>query len=135
MNTTDLYKLPKDMLVKLVSTIQYQTREDVEKEHANQIREIFNEIDYYQSYSISYCCVDECDKYIVYDENGKTLYSSSEIFSCSDYENFTCCRDCFDYYCKDHTVNIRKINANFYCVKCFKIILQRFDSYDALNIE
>ena len=102
MNTTDLYKLPKDILVKLIMTIQEQTKQDAEKEHQEHLRSIFEMIDYERNYTMDSCCVISCDKYVVRD-NSHILYTNTS-------EKMSECQGCFECFCEEHSNYLKKIN-------------------------
>lgn len=115
MDTTELYKLPKDILVKLITTIQEQTkkqlREDVKKEYSSQLRNVFEKMVLGGQCYVSRCSYIDCDKYIVNDEGGNKLYSNSE--------NFSTCYNCFVVLCEDHLSDMNKIDGELYCNVCY----------------
>ena len=121
-NTVDLYKLPKDILVKLLATI----REDAKKECEKEMRKIFDKLKNSSNWGLSECHFKDCKKYAIY-YYGDVLYSNSE-------ESFSCCHNCFDNYCYDHS-KMRKIEGEPYCVECFEDVLHNFDSHEGLTIE
>ena len=85
MNEIDLYKLPKDVLVKLITTIQEQTKEEIIEDFKEQCSEEGK----------VYECMD-CDNFCIYDGlYGRKLYKYKKI---SLYD----CNSCQDRYCENH---------------------------------
>ena len=115
MDTTELYKLPKDILVKLITTIQEQTREEVKKECSDQMRNVFEKM---HNYDMTPCFINNCDKYKVHGTGTSILYSNSEFFSS--------CYRCTSEFCKEHLQYIKELNGENYCEDCYEYL----KSYD-----
>ena len=84
---TDLYSLPKDMLVKLICTI----REDAIKEYEEKIEKLENKLKFYKKVGFLYCHEVDCDK--------KSWKGADEIE-----DEFFYCNTCEDVYCESHIV-------------------------------
>jgi len=99
---TDLYSLPKDMLIKLVSTI----REDTIKEVTDKYEEKFNFIMKSGNF-IDECDFSDCDSLrILNNING------IKHFKC---EEFRVCRECIRIHCDKHFIKTEK---GYYCEEC-----------------
>jgi hypothetical protein len=95
----DLYNLPKDMLVKLVSEIQ----EETEKRCKEIYEKVIREENHLHSYS-SNC--DFCESFLLHDKDGKFSYTSEY----NSMDDFKFCDYCGDIsYCKKHFYLFKKV--------------------------
>lgn len=78
---TDLYDLPKDILVKIISTIQEQTEERYEK--IIEERNFFNDFLIKRGYRIQKCSFSGCSERFIcrYFESVKTTWTCKKHFS------------------------------------------------------
>ena len=101
-----LYKLPKDLLVKLISTIRKDTVEEYEEKikekdkQINNLKYILAEVRQMYRFEIYECSY--CDKYEVGD----------------DLEYITFCYQCHKECCSDH-YNV--VEGGLLCVECQKL--------------
>jgi hypothetical protein len=105
----DLYSLPKDMLIKLVSTIREDTiKEYTEKMEDLQIRfNLMKEVSVNSQYPI---WVDKCsflDCKGIYASDGRDYDASHNC------EEIFYCKNCDELFCDQHI-------KNFLCAKCSK---------------
>jgi len=120
-NTVDLYKLPKDILVKLISTI----RDDMRQEYNEQIRNIFTKVCSGGRNRMATCSFKDCNKCMIQDYTGEILYiTDGYIYHCNE---------CYNAYCCDH-LNEGKIDGKVFCSKCFNNVLDRFEHTEGLII-
>jgi hypothetical protein len=96
---TDLYKFPKDVLIKMLSTI----KEDTEKIYLDEISKMQNMMKY-----IEHCKLKDCFNFIV--------YSDTPTRKDYKYKNTIFCRCflCNALYCKDHASGLE----TFTCISC-----------------
>lgn len=87
----NLYNLPKDILVKLLTTIQ----EDTKREIDIKLESVFKKINYKAHYFFYKCSVKDCNCYQVADDCGEILYINSEPINQ--------CFSCFKNFCKKHS--------------------------------
>ena len=97
----ELYSLPKDILIKLISTI----REDTIKEYDEKIKFIKEEFNH--CISIEKCSFLNCDA---------TLFLDKHINFPNCYKCYFmgCCKGCLKYYCNKHL----KFDNGYYCIEC-----------------
>ena len=91
---TNLYSLPKDMLVKIISTI----REDTIKEYEEKVQELEDKLKFYKNVEILYCHEEGCDK--------KGAKGGDEIG-----DDYFYCNQCDEVFCESHIV----YNGAYYC--------------------
>jgi len=101
----DLYKLPKDMLVKLVAEI----REDVKEEYEEKLRKVNVKIDKAVEAGIFYY---HCSK-----NNCENFYAMTEFGEMD--EDFFYCEDCEREYCNNHTYLCDYCDI-VYCQNCYE---------------
>ena len=93
MNSTDLYKLPKDVLILLISTIQEDLQfklDEVKKE-----LEIYKKV-YGEPYK-TFCAAPNCAHYEIVGDN-----SNSNTFTSTGQRQFSICIACGETFCKEH---------------------------------
>jgi hypothetical protein len=107
----ELYKLPKDMLVKLIFTIQ----EETEKKCKEKYEKIIVKDNYERLFMIK---CEECDCFILF-KNGEVYYSSTDY----KIEDFRHCDYCgCKTYCKTH-LHLLDFKGKFcYCNECTNIL-------------
>lgn len=115
----DLYSLPKDMLVKLVSEI----REETKNEYKEIIGILINSVENARHSKIK---CSECDIFIFveqypFSDYVKMLYKSEDWIN--DINDFKRCYFCCKYFCKQHLHKLEKLNrfnADLYDCNCNK---------------
>ena len=96
---SDLYSLPKDMLVKLVSTI----REDTVKEYEEKLKDLEEELKIYEKVELAYCDILECPK----------KWPNTKAYN----DDYLLCWNCGGVFCKDHIKMYPKL---CFCEECDK---------------
>jgi len=99
----NLYNLPKDMLVKMVTEIQRETKDEYEKKLKEIEKKLSMAIDAGNIYFI-YCEEKDCKNYCARGDD----YS----------DNFFCCKICNNYLCEEHNFICENCDK-FYCKMCY----------------
>ena len=119
---TDLYNLPKDMLVELVSKIREQTNRENKEKYERMMNEIIDNKEEIQKYL--------CEKCAVFIIVRNEIYFTSVLYKSKDWitvEDFTkCCDFCGGYYCKNH-LNKRK-DCEKYIEEAKNLFFEKFSS-------
>lgn len=122
MEDSDLYKLPKDVLVKLLATFRQDVQKALEDKYSKQIsklelkKEILNEImedldDRGIFYNIEQCCHPNCSNYMI-ENDGGVFFRTADIYSCD------ICGE--NSYCNSHYSQY--FSKNMECVSCVQPI-------------
>ena len=118
MEDIDLYKLPKDVLIKLLATFRQDVEKTLEDKYAKQIKklqlkkELFHEImvnldDRGIFYNVERCGHKDCSHYMIQNDND-IFFRTSDMYSC---------QVCIEvWYCSSHYSNY--LNANMECNAC-----------------
>ena len=97
MNKVDLYKLPKDILVKLILTIEEETE--------NRCR---NDIENKSNHNIEQCLLCNAVRISLVNKNNEIAYTNTEV-------SFVQCDVCSDIFCENHIIK----DGNLYlCEEC-----------------
>ena len=112
---SDLYSLPKDMLVKLIATIREDTIKEISKKYEDQMKDLqirydlMKEVSDYSTYPISVeqCSFPNCEA--MWGSNGR---DTDSYYKCDDRD---WCESCGKMFCQQHII----IDSNnIYCDNC-----------------
>lgn len=110
---TNLYSLPKELLIEIICKIQSEKDKEIEKLQLEnkELREkasIFEELEYRDWISIEKCCVEEC-------EIKQCLLENGSKFVVQDNVTMKRCDYCLRYVCSEH---FSKDFPDVICVIC-----------------
>ena len=109
----NLYKLPKDILVKLILTIENETKNKCEENHAKEIHRMLNSVPNNQNAEFGICDYENCEYFYLSDG-----YEFKAIYKYKDISFNTCIR-CYRSFCENHKTELSNFDETRYiCNKC-----------------
>lgn len=116
-----LCSLSKDVLIKLVTTIQEDTKKDMKEKYEEKIEDLSTRLRLIQDISIidiHECCIPKCKSVKVFNGRQYAYSGCKEIFSCKHCYNLVCDKHCYKLYricpkCLENLINLIKVEIYF----------------------
>jgi hypothetical protein len=111
MEAADLYKLPKDVLVHLISTIQYDLATELEQTKRNSKRKVDAIREKCEFAAIYECSFEGCHRFWLYEEHGDLnnndvdYYNDGSITFCCGCDKYRCDLKAdkgIGFWCREH---------------------------------
>ena len=115
---TNLYDLPKDMLIKLIQTIENKTKKECQKNNEKMLHLIIEK----QNDLLHLFNCKICKEMILYFEGEE--YHTQDVCYTPDglkYEKILTCELCREMFCNNHSYYLLKKVDQYNCEKCDKI--------------
>ena len=112
----DLYKFPKDVLVKMLTTIQDETKKKCEEDHIKEIHRMLNLIPNNQDVGFGQCNYENCECFNITKGN----YEYEIIYKYKNTSFYECIR-CYRLFCENHKTELIDLEEDCYiCNQCNK---------------
>ena len=109
----NLYKFPKDVLIKMLMTIEEETKIKCERDHDIEIKYMLNLVTKHRNVIFATCDYENCQCFLIYKTNRVDI-----IYMNKDIPFYECTR-CHAVFCENHKGELSNFNeTTFICNKC-----------------